>query len=158
MSPLSPERTFLGKELGISVIPLGSDGKISSSLNDSHLEFKIPQGMKPDEDYLYREFLKIKAKEFLLPLAEDIAKEFGFSPKSIKLGRGKTRWGSCTVNGIIRLNSLLMSQPVEIIRYVIFHELCHLRHLNHSHKFWKEVELYVPDYKILRKKLKGVAV
>ena len=65
-----------------------------------------------------------------------------------------TRWGSCSAQGNLNFNCLLMLCPEAVRDYVVIHELCHRLELNHSEKFWTEVERVMPDYKIHRKWLK----
>ena len=64
----------------------------------------------------------------------------------ITIRNQKTRWGSCSSKGNLNFNCLLMLMPDKVLDYVVVHELCHLRQMNHSKKFWKEVERYMPDY------------
>lgn len=59
----------------------------------------------------------------------------------------KTRWGSCSSRGNLNFNCLLMLAPPEVTDYVIVHELCHRKEMNHSKKFWQEVKKIIPDYK-----------
>ncbi len=72
----------------------------------------------------------------------------------ISIKAQKTLWGSCSKNGTLSFNCLLLLTSVESIDYVIVHELCHRKQMNHSPVFWREVESLLPDYKIRRKKLK----
>jgi predicted metal-dependent hydrolase len=71
-------------------------------------------------------------------------------PQSITYRNQKTRWGSCSPNGNISLNWRLVAAPLEVIDYVIIHELCHLEHHNHSKSFWKLVEKHSPRWKKIR--------
>jgi len=74
----------------------------------------------------------------------------------LRITTAKTLWGSCSGRGKISLNWKLQLMPFESLEYVIIHELAHLRHQNHSSKFWNLVEQYCPNYKLTRKQLKGV--
>jgi len=72
----------------------------------------------------------------------------------ITIRNQKTRWGSCSSRGNLNFNCLLMLTPPEIIDYVVVHELCHRKEMNHSPMFWKEVGNVLPDYARRRKWLK----
>lgn len=79
-------------------------------------------------------------------------------PHAVKLSEAKAQWGSCAVNGTVRLNVQLIKLPPRLIDYVVVHELAHLRELNHSAAFWRVVESVCPDYAGLRSELKGVSL
>jgi predicted metal-dependent hydrolase len=66
----------------------------------------------------------------------------------------KTRWGSCSAAGNLNFNALLMLTPPDVQDYVIIHELCHRKQMNHSPAFWREVEHIMPDYRERRNWLK----
>lgn len=78
----------------------------------------------------------------------------GFQPKQVKVTSAKTRWGSCSSNGTLNFTWRLVMAPMEIIDYVVIHELAHLRIRDHSGKFWKLVESIDPYYKLKRKWLR----
>ncbi len=72
----------------------------------------------------------------------------------ITIRNQKTRWGSCSSKGNLNFNCLLMLAPPEVLDYVIVHELCHRKEMNHSPRFWGEVAKIMPDYKKHEKWLK----
>ncbi|WP_025769439.1 M48 family metallopeptidase [Thioalkalivibrio sp. HK1] len=68
----------------------------------------------------------------------------------------RARWGSCSTTGRVSLNWRLMMAPVALSDYVVVHELCHLRYMNHSASFWSLVESIVPDYRLRRRRLNAL--
>ncbi len=76
------------------------------------------------------------------------------SPRKVVVKDQKTRWGSCSEKGNINLNWRLVMAPIEIIDYVVVHELCHLRIMNHSKDFWNLIESILPNYRESRGWLK----
>ncbi|MBP5249914.1 MAG: M48 family metallopeptidase, partial [Lachnospiraceae bacterium] len=85
---------------------------------------------------------------------EEIAGEMGVDPGRIAIRAQRTRWGSCSSKGNLNFNCLLVLLPENVQRYVVVHELCHLRELNHSKRFWASVARYQPTYLADRKQLK----
>lgn len=85
---------------------------------------------------------------------EHFAPIVGVTVGRITIRNQRTRWGSCSSKGNLNFNCLLMLCPEEVRNYVVVHELCHRIELNHSPRFWKEVERVLPDYRIHRKWLK----
>lgn len=78
----------------------------------------------------------------------------GVSYGRITIRSQHTRWGSCSAGGNLNFNCLLMLAPLEVLDYVVVHELCHRKQLNHSPDFWAEVEKVCPDYRIHKQWLK----
>jgi hypothetical protein len=80
------------------------------------------------------------------------------APRAVKLSTATAQWGSCTVQGVVRLNVQLIKLPLRLIDYVVVHELAHLREMNHSAAFWQVVRSVCPGYARLRGELKSVAL
>ena len=92
--------------------------------------------------------LFIKRDTKILPLKlEEYSKKMNLIPTSISYRKNKRTWGSCNYKNGLNFNILLMKFPIELMEYVIIHELAHIKHKNHSKSFWDLVEVYCPDYK-----------
>lgn len=96
-------------------------------------------------------FEKIKeladqAVEYIPKRVKYYAEKENFVYNKITIKNLVSRWGSCSTKGNLNFNCLLMLTPDYVIDYIVVHELCHLREMNHSEKFWAEVEKIMPDY------------
>jgi hypothetical protein len=78
------------------------------------------------------------------------------APNVVVIKKLKTAWGKCNSKRKITINPDLMKYDQRVIDYVVLHEFCHLRYMNHSKDFWNMVGKYMPDYKLLRNELKNV--
>lgn len=77
-------------------------------------------------------------------------------PTGISVRDKHTSWGSCSGRGHVSLNIRMALLPSDLFDYVMVHEICHLTEMNHSSRFWQEVERYLPNYKELRSRLKNI--
>lgn len=100
------------------------------------------------------EQLRREAKAYLLPRTQQIAKEKGIEINKVNTRKAKTRWGSCSGKNNISLSIYLMTLPDELIDYVIYHELAHVKEKNHSAAFWAHLEDLLPGAKLLDKQLR----
>ena len=82
------------------------------------------------------------------------AEKIGEYPNKVRIKDLNYAWGSCSTKRNVSINEKLAKHSEKEIEYVILHELCHLKHMNHSKQFWNLVEEYMPDYKSIRKELK----
>lgn len=95
-----------------------------------------------------------KAKEIIPPKVKYYADKIGVTYNKITIRCQHTRWGSCSSKGNLNFNCLLVLLPDEIIDSVVVHELCHRKQMNHSAKFYAEIEKVFPDYNGCRQWLK----
>lgn len=100
------------------------------------------------------EALREKTRATVTQRAEYFAKILNVSFNKLSVKKQRSVWGSCSAKQNINFNLLLCLCPNNVIDYIVVHELCHLKELNHSRKFWDEVEKILPDYKASRLWLK----
>src|SRR4051812_40716458 len=101
---------------------------------------------------LRRWLMNLAHRELGAKLAR-VAEEGGFAYRRVQIRRQRTRWGSCSATGTISLNVCSMFLSPAVVRYLLIHELCHTRHMNHSARYWALVEQHEPDYKRLDREL-----
>lgn len=95
-----------------------------------------------------------KARADLPARAARLAPQVGVTYGRVTIRLQKTRWGSCSSKGNLNFNCLLMLAPEQVRDYVVAHELCHRKEMNHSPRFWAEVGRVLPDYQASKKWLK----
>ncbi len=103
---------------------------------------------------LFREHLRHWAPSILLPRVKHWSQVTGLTPAHVGFRLARTRWGSCSDRNHLSLNRYLLILPDRLIDYVIVHELIHIRHKNHSKRFWEHVAQFTPDWKEDRKALR----
>ena len=119
-----------------------------------HLEAIVQRPTAPVLSAAERKVLAEQAAKALQEKVSRFARQMGVSYGRITIRSQRTRWGSCSAKGNLNFNCLLMLMPQEVQDYIVIHELCHRREMNHSAAFWAEVEKYCPDYRNCRKWLK----
>ena len=153
-------------------IQVNSDLSVTVRAPRSASEKDIEEILKKKEAWISKHIEKIKetkerfeaepteklTREKVIALAEEalkviparveyFARVIGVTYGKITIRNQKTRWGSCSSKGNLNYNCLLMLDPPEVLDYVVVHELCHRKEMNHSKAFWAEVEKVLPDYR-----------
>ncbi len=102
-----------------------------------------------------RRWLKRKAKERLVPRLHELSLRVGLSFARTRIGLPSTRWGSCSARGTISLSAALLFLPPALADYILIHELCHIKHPNHSPTFWSLVANHIPDLPAKRRHMRS---
>lgn len=143
----------LGKAYTLQVIENKPRNKVY--LKDNYIYFEVKENNNEVIQKLLDKFYKEIAKDEVYATMEYIKSITGLSPKEIRIKKLKSAWGICSSKQYISINQNLMAYSRHAIEYVCLHEVCHLKHMNHSKEFWKMVEKYMPDYKTAKLELKN---
>jgi predicted metal-dependent hydrolase len=153
---------FLGQDLHLKV-SITPNKKLFMSRTEQNILLHVPMNqwsaISRAQDYsehheVLRQFYKRESIAHLTERLNFWSKEMGVAPTKLSFREPKGRWGSCSSKGSINLNWRLILFKPEVVDYVIIHELCHLRHLNHSKEFWALVEKFCPQVQFCENELK----
>ena len=136
---------YLGRNYRLKVV---TGAYIPVKLIQGRLVATLPDGAKRSNlvrDAVIR-WYKLNALRKIKEKVRRYSKTMGLEPKSVSIKTLKSRWGSCSPIGELDFNWIIVMAPNRVVDYVVVHELCHLKQLDHSPKFWKEVERVMPDY------------
>ncbi|MCG6874599.1 MAG: M48 family metallopeptidase [Betaproteobacteria bacterium] len=141
---------YLGAEVGVFTAPVGAPSRLmgdrlelaaaSSTLRESALDW-----------------LRARALALFGERVAALAPCVDVGVRRLSLSNARTQWGSCTTDGRVRLSWRLIHLRIALIDYVVAHELVHLRHMNHSARFWRTVERICPDYQAARGELRALS-
>lgn len=149
--PIGKSFTLYISELSTTCRSRIGTGSLKVSITD-RLDENNAQQMEFMKKSMIR-VLRSDAECLLTTRTRQLAARYRVEYKGASIKQLTGRWGSCDSQGRIVLGLFLVQLPWELIDYVIIHELAHISHMNHSPKFWANVERMCPDYKATRKKL-----
>ncbi len=138
---------YLGKEYKLQVVVDKTVTRAEVKIKDENIIIKANSNNK---EYIQQN-LKLWFADETLKIVKDrvnyYSKYFKDNVRAIKIKDQKTRWASCTYKNEILFNLRCSMAPIEIIDYVVVHEMCHMEHRNHSKDFYNAVGKIIPDYK-----------
>jgi hypothetical protein len=142
----------LGEDWRCSVAPGAASARVRETGN-GELQIRSASGDREQlRKVLVRWLVKRAGLRFEPPLRE-LAAAMKLQAGELQIRCQRTRWGSCSRSATISLNVCLLFQRPEVLRYLMIHELSHLRYMNHSSRFWAEVARYEPNWKALDREL-----
>jgi predicted metal-dependent hydrolase len=124
-------------------------------IGDRQLKLPLPSALTAQQiEAIVMEWYRNQALACFSERIELYAAKLGVALPRLRLSRARTQWGSCNVRGVVHLNWRLVQMPLDLVDYVVAHELSHLIEMNHSPAFWQTVGRVYPDYLAARKELK----
>lgn len=148
------EKVYENKE---PFLYLGNAYPIEINQNNSSKDYVVFEGDKlhiyvsqPDEEKIKQALKRFYYQQCKLLVEKSISahqNNFKTKPRSIRISDSKTTWGTCDSNLQLTFNWRLAMAPLDVIDYVVVHEMCHMVHLNHDRSFWRLVGKIMPDYK-----------
>ena len=137
---------FLEQELTLRIVPAtGRRARVVHA--DGELTVSLPPHRSGDVSPLLERWYFARAKEIIPRRVSELNRTCGFDYASVAVRNERTRWGSCSPRGTLNFNWRLLILPPFVADYLIFHELAHLKHLDHSDRFWRIVAGICPFYK-----------
>lgn len=127
--------------------------KQNISLNDGNIHII---GVKSNSEIEnLRDWIKTTLKKKINAILNEYLKEFNIIFNGVNIRVQKTKWGSCSSNGNLNFNLKLLALPDDCLKYVVFHELIHVKNKYHNESFWKIISLKFPDFKEIERLLTG---
>ncbi len=142
---------FLGREYEVVHTKGFTNG---ARFNNGKLEVITRIKSKAELKRVLKNWYRKQAKDILECQVARLNKEHGYNINRVCIKNQKSLWGSCSSERNLNFNMKLVMVPLEVIDYIIIHELTHIDHLNHSKRFWAKVAERCPDYKMHEKYLK----
>ncbi|HVZ40276.1 MAG TPA: SprT family zinc-dependent metalloprotease [Candidatus Kapabacteria bacterium] len=135
---------YLGKEYRVRL----RSGELWTGCELAHgvLSVHMPHDFEGDPKEIVLAWIKAQAAKRIKAEAEHLAEVVDVHYTRVSVRDQKTKWGSCSKAGALSFNWRLILFPPKVLRYIVVHELCHLRHFNHSQRFWNLVARHDPDY------------
>jgi predicted metal-dependent hydrolase len=150
--------SFLGIECKINIYE-GCNASTRLMFENNEFHIYVSERLKDNKNESINEILKkwyrLQARNILEKRTTIYAEKLKVYPNKIFIKDQKTRWGSCSSKGNINYNYRIIMTPLEVIDYLVVHELCHMVHLNHSKEFWNLVGSIIPNYKDIAAWLKA---
>jgi predicted metal-dependent hydrolase len=117
--------------------------------------FKLAEPAREDAQKVFQDWYRAQARQVIKERVDFFSTRYHFQYEKIRISSARTRWGSCSPTGTLSFSWRLILNPIEVVDFVIIHELVHTVVHNHSKRFWKKVEKILPNYKEYNKWLRN---
>lgn len=151
-SQLNEKKTIREYVNGQSFLYLGRNYRLTIVDEDENKlilkngRFLLPKKAQVKAKELFVEFYKEKLSDKLQPIINRYKNQLGVSPNEIKIMELQNRWASCSSIGNVNFHWKCAMAPIDVLNYIVVHELAHLIHINHTTAFWNEVDKVIPNY------------
>jgi len=151
---------YLGRSLRLVIAPLQAR-RIGVALRGDELRVSVPAALQGEQRRAViaralERWYRARAAEQFAEAVASWSPRLGVEPRAVLVRAQRRRWGSCSAQGVLRLDWRLVMAPRELLDYVVVHELAHLRVPNHAPAFWAEVARVLPDCKRSRRRLNEI--
>ena len=150
---------YLGRRYYVDLIKDTSVKTATVRFNHSKFFIKVNPDIVDTESAIkeaLERFAREKAIVKITPRIKTWSQTTGLTPTNIKFRKLAKRWGSCTKTNEVIINFDAVKLPFTLIDYIVVHELAHIRHKHHSKEFYKELAMFIPEWKVLDDKLCGM--
>lgn len=141
------EMLFLGKHYPLEIKVDPTLERVSVELTDSAFIMNIHEQDREQIQKLMTKFYKQQCKRLVEERIRQYQPQFKVKPRKVSIRSNKKHWGSCDSNRELTFNWRLVMAPLEVVDYVVIHEMCHMIHMNHDRSFWRLLGSFMPDYR-----------
>ena len=139
---------YLGREIPLEIVK----GQKPALVLDTH--FKLAESALGNAERVFEHWYREQARQILSERVRLFASQHHLQFQGLRISSARTRWGSCNSKGGLSFSWRLILTPMEVVDYVVVHELAHTLNHNHSKRFWNQVERILPNFKEHRKWLR----
>lgn len=132
---------YLGKNYRLKIVTEPLDKLILKNGR-----FYLPIAKKGNAKELFKDFYKGKLHDKLPPIIDRYKNKLGVAPQEVKVMELRNRWASCSAKGNVNFHWKCAMAPIDVLNYIVVHELVHLIYPNHTTAFWNEVDKVMPNY------------
>ena len=137
---------YMGNEYPLKAMVDGAVKKPVITFDGSHFICKVPEPGEVDIAKALRKFYKKACRKVILERLNHYQPQIKIKYKDVTIEQNDKRWGSCSSRASLNFNYRLLMAPIEVIDYIVVHEMCHMDYMDHSKEYWHRVKEVMPEY------------